>query len=671
MKISLSTVKTTLIYGVMLLMLMSAAACSNDSGGSSDAGAVPGPGPGPTSSNVTVLANPTSLTANGTSTITATVKDSNGNMVADGTSVTFSLSSVAYGSLSNTTVTTAAGVATTTFTAGSVSGSVTITATSGGNSNTASLTVGTVSAGSIQFVSATPTILGIKGAGQSETSTIQFLVNDVNGNPVNGAVVSFVMTGPNGGEFIGDIDSTPTTASAATVNGIASVILNSGTIAGTVTITATTTIANGPISTSATPLSIGGGVPSATHFSLGRTIANLEGFGWINLQSIVDAFIADRFGNYNVLTGTAFSFYTEAGAIDRQGITGEDINNACHGPAPDQGCNAGAAGALLRTQDPMPQDVPPALAGDALSIYFGGNEPFRVDALGITHNPRDGWVTIVAATKGEETFLDENLDGLFTRSFKNDKCPYSAGVICECDGGVVGGYAGFVFQGEKCSDAGKPGGLRSEGFIDLPEDPFIDVNDDGLRDDGQTLGHPFELFIDENGNGIFDSTNGKWDGLYCQTVGCNKSKTIWKSTRMVFSGGPNFYPNPDANNCFNTIAQNPACNATFQLGSFATSTVVSVTTGTVTSGNGTFTVIVGDENLNALQGGTTITVTATILDPPAGKIVPAVFTVPDGLSTGPTFFDFSIVGLISPGTVTVVVTTPNGTTNQTSITGLM
>ena len=418
MKISLSIVKTNLIYGVLLLILMFAAACSSDSGGSSDAGAAPGPGPA--SSNITVAANPTSLTPNGTSVITATIRDSNGNLVPDGTTVTFSLSSVAYGSLSNTTVTTAAGIATTTFAAGTGSGSVTITATSGGNSNTVSLTVGTVSAGSIQFVSATPKVLGIKGAGQSETSVIQFLVIDVNGIPVNGALVNFVMTGPNGGEFIGDIDTTPNLASATTVSsGIASMLLHSGTIAGPVNITASTTIANGPIFSSATPLSIGGGFPSATHFSVGSTVLNLEGFDWINLQSIVNAFVADRFGNYNVLKGTSVSFYTEAGAIDRQGITGEDINSACHGPDTDRGCNAGAAGALFRTQDPMPQDVSPALAGDALSIYFGGNEYFRVDAAGITHNPRDGWVTIVVATKGEETFLDENHDGLFTRSYKS------------------------------------------------------------------------------------------------------------------------------------------------------------------------------------------------------------------------------------------------------------
>ncbi|MGC1456387.1 MAG: invasin domain 3-containing protein [Nitrospirota bacterium] len=660
MKGKLSIFKSILILGALLVLLVSATSCSKKSGGSSDAGAGTGGGTGGgTASGITVLANPTSITANGTSTITATIKDSNGNLVADGTSVTFSLSSVAFGSLSNTTVTTAAGIATTTFTAGSVTGSVTITATSGGGSNTASLTVGTVSAGSIQFVSATPKILGIKGAGNSETSVIKFLVSDVNGNPVDGALVNFVMTGPNGGEFIGDIDSTPTTASAVTVSGIASVLLHSGTIAGTVNITASTTISNGPISTSATPLSIGGGVPSATHFSLAPKPFNLEGLLYHNLQSTVSAYVADRFGNYNVLDGTSVSFYTEAGAIDAQGITGVLLGTGETGIDATAG-DTGAANVIFRTQFPWPQSVPPAVAGDAISMkYFGGlNEPFYTAGT-VTFNPRNGWADIVAATKGEETFLDENLDGLFTRSYKNDKCPYSAGVICECDGGVTGGYAGFVLQGERCSDPGKPGGLRSEGFIDLPEDPFIDVNDDGLRDDGQTPGHPYEQFIDANGNGIFDGTNGKWDGPDCQTSGCEKNKTIWTDTKIVFSGPARFFPNPDGNNCYTV----PACT-TFAIGSFATATS-SIARGS----SGSFRVIVGDGNLNRLQAKTTITVTAS-----AGS-VNGLFTnyvVPDGLSTGPTTLNFTIA--IDPTetaaetTVTITVVTPDGIITPTAIT---
>lgn len=650
MKSRLSLFKTTIMYGAALLLLLSLFACGENSGGSSDVAAADG-GTGGGAGGITVQADPSTLSANGTSTITATVKDSSGNPVADGTSVTFSLSSNAYGSLSNATVTTASGVATTTFTAGSTPGSVTITATSEGASNSTSLTVGTVSAGSIQFVSATPKVLGIKGSGQSETSEIKFLVNDSNGNPVNGALVSFTMVGPNGGEYIGDIDSTPNTASGTTVNGHVSTILHSGTIAGPVNVTASTTVAGGPISTAATPISIGGGVPSATHFTITETKINLEGLNWVNLQSTVSAYLADRFGNYNVLNGTSVSFYAEAGAIDRQGITGTTPDTGDDSIADELG-NTGAANVIFRTQNPMPEDVAPA-----------ANEPFYASG-GHIYNPRDGWGSIFAVTKGEEKFLDENLDGLFTRSYKDDRCPYGNDVICECDGGTTVAQGGTCPVGEK----------RSEGFIDLPGDPFYDVNDDGTRDDGQTAGKPFELYIDANQNATFDGVNKKWDGPDCQTLGCEKSKTIWAGHKIVFSGGPLFYPNPDVNNCYTV----PGCT-TYDTGLFADAPA------SIPSGDsGSFRVIVGDINLNTLQGGTTITVTASAVTTvtvvegvtttltATPTVTPAEFTIPDGLSTGPTFFDFTVnipAGTTTTSTtITVEVKTPNGTTNTTSIT---
>ncbi len=677
--------RTTLIIGALMVLLISVASCHKKREWSGPSNASGGPG-------ITVLANPSAITANGTSIITAMVKDSNSNLVPDGTIVSFSTSTPNYGSLSNSTVTTAGGIATTTFTAGSASGTVTITATSNGASNFTFLTVGTVpggpfSTGSIQFVSATPQIIGIKGAGKEEISVITFLVSDINGNPVNGATVDFTMTGPNGGEFIGEIDSTPDTATALSVNGNVSVVLHSGSIAGTVTIVATTLISGVPISTSATPISIGGGVASASHFTLARSPINLEGLNWANLQSKVFGLLGDRFGNYNVMNGTSVSFYAEAGAIDAQGITGAATGANVSGIDATPG-DTGEANVVFRTQDPIPQDVSTAVAGDAISMryFYDDNGPFNephyynsVD--GLTHNPRDGWATIIAATKGEETFLDENLDGLFTRSYKNDKCPYSNDIICECDGGTLGGYAGFVYQGENCSDPGKPGGSRSEGFIDMPGEPFIDLNDDGLWDNGQTYGHPLEQYIDANHNGAFDGLpNGKWDGPDCQTSGCEQSKTIWKRTRMVISGGPRFYPKPDVNNCYNLITENSVCNATYDFGPYPDAPgffAVAPTAGIPKGGSGSFRIIVGDINLNMLQGGTKITVTASALASSstattnAVTITPSEYTVLDAPSYGPTVFYFTVNipvdATASTTTVTVEVVTPNGTTRKTEI----
>ncbi|MCK9418045.1 MAG: hypothetical protein M0R70_01550 [Nitrospirae bacterium] len=677
MKGRMSFFKITLIVGALIILFLSLASCSKKSGGSSDGG---GGSAGP-NENIAVVATPSSITVNGTSTITVAVNDSDGNPVPDGTAVTFSLSSADYGSLSNSTVTTANGVATTTFTAGSISGAVTITATSIFGFNNTTLTVGTVpggavATGSIQFISATPSIIGIKGVGREEISFITFLVSDLNGSPVDGASVSFTMAGPNGGEYIGEIDSTPNTATAVTVSGNVTVILHSGSIAGTVTIVATTLIDGVPISSSATPISIGGGVPSAAHFNIARTPVNLEGLSWSGLQSTVMAFLGDRFGNYNVMNGTSVSFYAESGAIDAQGITGGVTGTNVSGIDSTPG-DTGEANVVFRTQDPIPQDVLRVLAGEALSRYFDGdNEPYRTYGSR-TYNPRDGWCTIIAATKGEETFLDENLDGLFTRSYKNDKCPYGNSIICECDGGTAGGYAGYVQQGEKCTDTGKPGGNRSEGFVDIPGDPFYDVNDDGVRDDGQTFGHPFELYIDTNHNGSFDGPNVKWDGPDCQTSGCEQSKTIWETAPIVISGGPVFLPQPDANKCYNlTTDIASTCSATFNKDDFA----VAPTTGITKGSSGSFKIIVGDYNLNKLQGGTKIIATAsTIASAPTNTtattnvitVIPSEYVVDDNfIPVGPTFFEFTVSVPVDTTadstTVTVEVTTPNGSKNKTS-----
>lgn len=663
----------------------------------------------PPPASVSVAVNPSSITVLGTTTITATVLDSNGSAVIDGTAVGFSLSSALYGSLSNSTTTTANsnGTATTTFTGGNSAGTVTVTATSGTVSSSTAITVIPASTGSISFVSATPQVIGIKSSGQTASSAVKFLVNDINGNPVSdGTAVSFKMKGPGGGEYVGDVDATPTTATGSTVSGNATVILNSGTIAGPVTITASTNINTGTpttisaaidatqttisvasttgfpatgriridnelidytgitaasftgctrgvvsttslghssgvkvynqdtISSSASQISIGGGVPSATHWGIAAVPFNLPGLiVWgSNIKSIISAYMADRFGNYNVLEGQSVSFYPEAGAIERQGVTTTTVT-----------ATAGVAQADIRTQNPMPQDVARAMAGDSISnAYFGGaNEPWYTSG-GTTYNPRDGWVDILATTQGEEAFFDENVDGLFTRSYATSICPY--GAICECDGGVTNGYAGSVSGGSACAV-----GKRSEGFVDLGE-PFYDVNDDGARDNGLTLGNPFELFIDSNQNGAYDTPNSIWDGPDCQSATCEKTKMIWDDIRIVFSGSPVFYPLPDVNKCYN-------CNA-FAAGSFA------VAPASITKGSsGTFTVIVGDRNLNKLEGGTTIAVTAT-----KGTVSPA--TIPDipdsesNPSTGPSVIGFNVeiaaTETATQTTVAVEVATPRG-----------
>jgi adhesin/invasin len=441
-----------------------------DSGGGSNGG-------GGSSSNppasITLAANPTSITVLGTSSISAIVLDSDGINVADGTVVTFTLSSSTFGTI-NAQATTSSGTATATFTASTTPGTVIVTGTAGSVDDTVNITISAPDAGSIEFDSATPSVIGIRGSGQTETSLVKFLVKDINGNAVvDGTQVDFVMSGPgggrlpaSGGEYIGSRDASPTTATSSTVNGEASVYLNSGTVAGPVIIVATV---NGTsMSSSSTPISIGGGVPNDAHLTLASDIYNLEGLGWVNIQANISVYMADRFGNYNVLEGTAMSFYAESGAIDRNAVT--DAN--------------GSASVVFRTQNPVPADVAPEAWENTLCTRLETDYGINISTAGvcIAGHPRDGWATIMVTTRGEEAFIDKNGNG-----------SYNAG----------------------------------ETFTDTPQEAFLDANDNDAYDDGSA--DPEELYIDDNGGGTCnDAVNGSWDS----------NKTISKDIKLLITGIP-------------------------------------------------------------------------------------------------------------------------------------
>jgi hypothetical protein len=311
-----------------------------------------------------------------------------------------------------------------------------------------------------------------------------------------------------------------------------------------------------------------------------------------NSQATISAYIADRFGNYNVLTGTSVSFYTEAGAIDASNITDD----------------TGITTALFRTQAPVPADVSPATAEttliDSLNTTYSLSIPY-------TTSYRDGWTKVLATVQGEEAFLDENGNGLFDSSYSTTACP--TGYTCQCSSGSVTGPA-------SCGS-----GSRAEGFIDTGE-PFIDKNDNSARDNGQVSGSPFEEFIDINGNGVYNSPNEVWDGPGCTGTGCLSGKVIWTSITLAFTGNADY------------CEISPA--------------VFAIANG----GSQSFSFMVGDVNTNRLVSGTTIAVTAS-----KGTLTGQTsYTIPDGVPYGPTEIYFTLSDAdtdltVDPSTITVTV----------------
>ncbi len=130
------------------------------------------------SSSVLVLTAPVSAVGlNTTVTITATLTDSSGKAVVDGTLVTFSSS---LGQLSPTEARVANGRAVTVLTSGTTSGTATVTAVSGGTSNSLAVRVG-----------ALPSRVTISGSTSGSVATIVATVYDSAGAPVPNAPVTF------------------------------------------------------------------------------------------------------------------------------------------------------------------------------------------------------------------------------------------------------------------------------------------------------------------------------------------------------------------------------------------------------------------------------------------------------------------------------------------------
>ncbi|MBU2880537.1 Ig-like domain-containing protein [Psychrosphaera sp. B3R10] len=177
--------------------------------------------------------------------------------------------------------------------------------------------------GSIEFVSASPESIVIKGAGgqgQQEFSTITFLVRGELGNPIEQQRVEFSLTSK-----VGDIklvNDSGTTNS----NGLVSAIVLSGTVPTSVRVNATVALENDiNISTQSDLLSINTGLPDQDSFTIAFSETNPEARNIVGKQVIVSAYLADSFNN-PIPDGTTINFTTEGGAIESHCNT---INGKC------------------------------------------------------------------------------------------------------------------------------------------------------------------------------------------------------------------------------------------------------------------------------------------------------------------------------------------------------
>jgi adhesin/invasin len=234
--------------------------------------------------NVALVAVPSTLLVGNSSTLTATVTDQFGNVVADGTLVSFTTS---LGNVSPVTATTVNGVATATLSS-TVAGVATVTATVGSLSATAQVTF--VVPTSVTLVAA-PSTLQV-----GSLSTLTATVFDQFNNPIaDGVVVSFTTS-------LGNVSP----ASATTVNGVATATLSS-TVAGVATVTATV----GSLSATAQVTFV---VP--TSVTLVAAPSTLP----VGSLSTLTATVFDQFNN-PIADGVVVSFTTSLGNVSPASAT--------------------------------------------------------------------------------------------------------------------------------------------------------------------------------------------------------------------------------------------------------------------------------------------------------------------------------------------------------------
>ncbi len=236
-----------------------------------------------------------SLSAGGSTSIVVSIVRQDGTLYTSPVTLNFNSPCVAAGTAAiqpQASTTTTTGQATVTYAALGCSGPDVITATTNiGSQNlsaSGTVTVAPATIGSIIFVSATPTNIALKGTGETgrpETSTVVFRVQNSSSGPVANAQVAFSLSTTVGGIVL----TSPTATSDS--QGNVQAIVNAGTVATPVTVSATVVGSSG-IATQSTQLTISTGIPTAGSFSLAASCNNIEGLDYDGTIASITARLA-------------------------------------------------------------------------------------------------------------------------------------------------------------------------------------------------------------------------------------------------------------------------------------------------------------------------------------------------------------------------------------------
>lgn len=379
---------------------------------------------------------------------------------------------------------TANGIATADFQANGCEGNVQITATlaSLNLSAQASINVQPAVLGSIQFVSATPEVIRLKGAGGNQSSRVVFRVVDQGGGALTNRKVFFTLDTNVGG--ISLVDASAVTSG----DGTATAIVQSGTVHTAVRVTATTCNAADPanttqavavcdadasrINTVSERLVISTAIADQNSFSLSASCFNVEGLDIDGKEVSLTVRAADRFNN-PVPDGTTIAFTAEGGRVQPDCQT---VNGNC-------------------------------------SVTWNSQDP----------RPGNGRSTILATALGEESFLDVNGDGLFDGGdIFNDPARDPEGFFLDLAEAYIDRNEGTNAEVPFCDPE-----ISGDNQCDNASRIHVSGRSANTPGSDPNFDSNSEFPVDVNNNGVRDAGDGRFTGLLCDNPAiCSSATTL-------------------------------------------------------------------------------------------------------------------------------------------------
>lgn len=382
----------------------------------------------------------TSLAAGGQTTVSATLADSAGNLYQEAASVSFNTDCFSAGLATiSTPVEANGGVVTSTYVSQGCSGADTVraTVTVNGDTTTATGTINVQPAeiGSIEFVSAEPQLIGLRGVGLTEVSRVSFRVLDQNGNSVPQQRVNFSLSTDVGGANIPQGAET----AISDINGLVGTDVKSGTIPTAVRVTASLD-ANPLIASQSDGLVISTGVSDQNSISLSTETFNPEAWQFDGEEVGLTVHAADHFNN-PVPDGASVYYTTEGGQIQSQ----------CQ--ITDGNCSV-----TWTSSNPRPAEnfVPGGMAGriTILASMLGEESFIDANGNGVLDSGDIAFATIPEAFRDDnednakhpthEEFVDFNTNGIYDGASSD---PNYNGALC-CDTNAVAAAVTAVAAGE-------------------------------------------------------------------------------------------------------------------------------------------------------------------------------------------------------------------------------